>query len=342
MISRILIVGFGSAGSRHLGLALRLFPEAEIKILRNQTREVDPKYGVSCLVSLDEAIQFAPQIAVIANPSTHHLPIALALAEQGAHLLIEKPLSASLVGVQSLIETCKSKKSVLMVGYNLRFSPSLLHFFELVKSNCVGEIFSVRCEVGQYLPSWRPETDYRKGVSANHALGGGVMLELSHEIDYLQWIFGEIDWVSASLSRQSLLEIDVEDSAHLIMGFKSKSKQKQLIATLNLDFIRQDQTRYCLAIGDNGSLRWDGVKGEVSMLEKGASEWRVLFTSESSNEKTYLSEWLTFIDRVHDLAIPSEQGLEEIRVMEVIESARLSSKRRAQVSVSEVREMKWL
>jgi len=341
LISRILIVGLGSAGTRHLGLALGLFPEAEIKVLRNQGRVVDPKYGVSCLESFDEAIQFAPQIAVIANPSTHHLPIALALAYQGTHLLIEKPLSASLVGVQKLIDTCKTKKTVLMVGYNLRHSPSLLQFFQLVKSNYVGEIFSVRSEVGQYLPNWRPETDYRKGVSANHALGGGVMLELSHEIDYLQWIFGEIDWVSASLSRQSLLEIDVEDSAHLIMGFKSQSSHQQLIATLNLDFIRQDQTRYCIAIGEKGSLRWDGINGHVSVLEKGESEWKVVFTSEPSNEKTYLSEWLTFIDRVNNLAIPSGQGLEEIRVMEVVECARLSSKRKAQVSVSEVREMNW-
>lgn len=342
MINRILIVGLGSAGSRHLRLALELFPGAEIKVLRNQVKDVDPKCGESCLESVDAAVQFAPQIAVIANPSTYHLPIALALAHQGIHLLIEKPLSASLAGVQNLIDTCKSKKSVLMVGYNLRFSPSLLHFFQLIKSNHVGEILSVRCEVGQYLPDWRPESDYRKSVSANHALGGGVLLELSHELDYLQWIFGEIDWVSASLSRQSSLEVDVEDSAHLIMGFKSTSARGQLIATLSLDFIRQDQTRYCLAIGDDGSLRWDGVKGEVAMLEKGASEWRVLFTSGSSNEKTYLSEWLSFIDKVHDLAIPTEQGLEEIRVLEVIESARLSSKRRAQVSVSEVREMKWL
>ena len=341
MISRILIVGLGSAGSRHLRLALELFPEAEIKVLRNQGKEVDPKYGVSCVESFDAAIQFAPQIAVIANPSTHHLPIALALAHQGTHLLIEKPLTASLAGVQKLIDTCKSNKLVLMVGYNLRFSPSLLHFFQLIKSNHVGEILSVRCEVGQYLPNWRPETDYRKGVSANHALGGGVLLELSHEIDYLQWIFGEIDWVSASLSRQSLLEIDVEDSAHLIMGFKSASSRGQLIATLSLDFIRQDLTRYCVAIGDEGSLRWDGVKGQVSVLEKGESEWKVLFTSELSNEKTYLSEWLTFIDRVNNLTVPSEQGQEEIRIMEVVESARLSSKRKAQISVSEIRGMNW-
>ena len=341
MVSRILIVGLGSAGSRHFRLARELFPEAEIRILGNRGSKVDLKYAVNFMNSAEEAIQFAPQIGVIANPSTHHLPIALALADLGTHLLIEKPLSASLVGIQKLIAVCKSKQSVLMVGYNLRFSRSLLHFFQLVKSDYIGEIFSVRCEVGQYLPYWRPDTDYRKGVSANQALGGGVLLELSHEIDYLQWIFGEIDWVNASLSRQSLLEIDVEDSAHLIMGFKSHSENQQLIATLSLDFIRQDQTRYCLAIGDKGSLRWDGINGQVSVLEKGESEWKLLFKSEPANEDTYMVEWLTFIEKVRNLSISSEQGLLEIGVLEVIESARLSSKRKAQVCVSEVRQMSW-
>jgi predicted dehydrogenase len=341
LISRILIVGLGSAGSRHFRIARELFPEAEIRILGNRGSKVDLRYAVNFMYSVDEAIQFAPQIAVIANPSTHHLPIALALANLGTHLLIEKPLSASLVGIQKLIDVCKYKQSVLMVGYNLRFSLSLLHFFELVKSDYMGEIFSVRCEVGQYLPYWRPDTDYRKGVSANQTLGGGVLLELSHEIDYLQWIFGEIDWVYASLSRQSLLEIDVEDSAHLIMGFKSQVENKQLIATLSLDFIRQDRTRYCLAIGDKGSLRWDGIIGQVSVLEKGESEWKLLFKSEPANEDTYMVEWLTFIEKVRNLSISSEQGLLEIGVLEVIESARLSSKRNAQVSVSEVRQMSW-
>ena len=339
MINRILSVGLGSAGSRHYRIARELFPEAEIKVLRNRGSRVDVKSELDFLNSAEEAIHFAPQIGVIANPSTHHLPIALALANGGAHLLIEKPLSASLAGIHKLIEVCKSKQSVLMVGYNLRFSPSLLHFFQLVKSDYVGEIFSVRCEVGQFLPHWRPGTDYREGVSANEALGGGVLLELSHEIDYLQWIFGQIDWVNASLSQQSLLEIDVEDSAHLIMGFKPQKGNRQLIATLNLDFIRQDQTRYCVAIGDKGSLRWDGLSGQVSVVKKGESEWKLLFNSGPGSENTYMVEWLTFIDMVKNLSISSEQGLLEIGVLEIIESARLSSKRRAQVCVSEVREM---
>jgi predicted dehydrogenase len=341
LISRILVVGYGSAGSRHLKLARELFPDADIKVLRNRANTIDSKLEVDFLRSIDEAINFAPQIGVIANPSTHHLPIALALADLGTHLLIEKPLSVSLKGIQKLIDTCNSKKATLMVGYNLRYSDSLLHFFHLVKSNYVGDIFSVRCEVGQYLPSWRPNMDYRNGVSARQELGGGVLLELSHELDYLQWIFGEIDWVSATLSRQSLLEIDVEDSAHLIVGFESETEDKQLIATLNLDFIRQDRTRLCVAIGDMGSLRWDGVKGQVSVIEKGGSDWKVLFTCEPNHENTYLSEWLAFIGRLESPSVFSNQGAEEIHVMEVVEAARLSSKRKAQVSVSEIRRMNW-
>ena len=140
-----------------------------------------------------------------------------------------------------------------MTGYNLRFSPSLMYFNELIKKNIVGQILSVRCEVGQYLPEWRPNKDYRKTVSANFHLGGGVLLELSHEIDYLRWIFGEVDWVRATLAQQSSLVFDVEDSAHLTLGFLPNENGRQLIGTLNLDFIRHDQTRACIAIGEKGA-----------------------------------------------------------------------------------------
>lgn len=341
LISRILIVGLGSAGKRHLRLARDLFPAAEIKVLRHEVANIAPGHGANNVRNLEDAIKFAPQIAVIANPSINHLISAQALAEEGTHLLIEKPISSSLTGVQKLIDTCDSKKKTLMVGYNLRYSSSLLHFFNLLKSDYVGEIFSVRCEVGQYLPTWRPEIDYRKGVSARQELGGGVLLELSHELDFLQWIFGDVDWVNAVLSRQSLLEINVEDSVHLVLGFKSTNTRKQLIGTLNMDFIRHDRTRFCIAIGDKGSLRWDGVKGEVSVFEKGANNWEILFSSKESSDATYLAEWILFMNSVKSAGTPSKQGQQAIGVMEVIEAARISSKRKAQVSVSEVQAMNW-
>lgn len=341
LINRVLIVGFGSAGTRHLGIARKLLPAADIRLYRHQISVDTSVNGFRILSSSQDLIEFAPQIAVIANPSSHHLGVSQFLADRGTHLLIEKPISISLLGIQKLIITCNQNNSILMVGYNLRYSTSLLHYRDLIEADFIGEIFSLRSEVGQYLPTWRPDTDYRNGVSAKQELGGGALLELSHELDYLQWIFGEIDWVSAILAQQSALEIDVEDTVHVHLGFKAKSSQAQLIATLNMDFIRHDQTRVCVAIGERGSLKWDGIKGEVSFFEKDAKSWKVLLSEVSSNEDTYVAEWLDFLAKISASKVSHKQDLEELRVMEAIECIRLSSERRAQVSIAEIQGMNW-
>lgn len=325
-------------GKRHLRIAREQFPNAEIHVLGHGAASEIPEFSSGYMTTLEEAIQYAPQIAVIANPSTFHILIAQALAKMGTHLLIEKPISSAVDGVFELIETCKEHDCVLQVGYNLRYSPSLQKFRELLQAGLVGESLSVRCEVGQYLPNWRPETDYRLGVSANKDLGGGVLLELSHELDYLQWIFGDVDWVRATLTRQSSLEINVEDSAHLTLGFKFETGQHQLIGTLNMDFIRHDQTRSCTAIGSKGSLRWDGIAGEVSVFEEDASSWKNLFTHTPLRDETYLSEWQEFVNCVNSGIAPSATGQDGLRVLEVVESARNSASTGAQVSVSDIRQ----
>jgi predicted dehydrogenase len=338
MIKKILVVGNGSIGSRHLRIARKQFPNAEINVLGRSVVSKIPKFSSGYLTTVEEAIQYAPQIAVIANPSTFHIPVAHALAKSGTHLLIEKPISSATDGVFELIETCKENDCVLQVGYNLRYSPSLQNFRKLLQTGLIGEFLSVRCEVGQYLPTWRPEHDYRQGVSAIKDLGGGVLLELSHELDYLQWIFGDVDWVRATLTQQSSLEIDVEDSAHLTLGFISKTYERQLIGILNMDFIRHDQTRICTVIGSKGSLRWDGITGEVSVFEEGASSWRKLFTHTPLRDETYLAEWQEFVSCVDTGTAPSVTGQDGLRVLEVVESARGSASTGAQVSVSDFRQ----
>lgn len=255
LINRILIVGLGSIGKRHLRLARALLPNADIRVLRHQAGSAVPDSANGSFSSIDEAIAFAPQTAVIASPAPFHIATAQALAEAGVHLLIEKPLSASLNGVMQLLETCQKQGTVLLTGYNLRFLPSLQRFRDLLGDGVIGKVLSVRCEIGQYLPSWRPDADYRQGVSARRELGGGALLELSHELDYLRWIFGEVDWVKATLSRQSSLALDVEDTAHLTLGFAPADDGHQLIGTVNMDFVRHDTTRLCTTIGENGSLR---------------------------------------------------------------------------------------
>jgi predicted dehydrogenase len=325
LINRVLIVGLGSIGKRHLRLARELLPEADIRVLRHQESNSIPEYANGCFSILEQAVNFAPQIAVIATPATHHVAVAQELAKAGVHLLVEKPLSASVAGVTQLLETCHAQKIFLLTGYNLRFLPSLQHYRKLLNENLIGKVLSVRCEIGQYLPSWRPDSDYRQGVSARHELGGGALLELSHEIDYLRWIFGEVEWVKATLSRQSCLEIDVEDTAHLTLGFAQSLDGRQLIGTVNLDFIRHDTTRLCTAIGVKGSLRWNGLTGDVELYGAGTKEWERLFSKQHQSDDSYLAEWENFIACVTEQQAPLIRGEDGLAVLEIIDLARKSS-----------------
>lgn len=324
LIERILIVGLGSIGKRHLRLARGLMPNADIIVLRHQNNNEVHEYSNGSFSNLDEAVAFKPQIAVIASPASSHVATSQFLADDGVHLLVEKPLSSSLSGVARLLETCRDKNLVLLTGYNLRFLPSLQRYKDLLDEGIIGNIFSVRCEIGQYLPTWRPDTDYRTSVSARSAMGGGVLLELSHELDYLRWIFGEVEWVKVTLSQQSELEINVEDSAHLTLGFKPKSKNRQLIAQVNLDFIRHDTTRVCTAIGEKGTLKWNGLNGVVSFYRSGSNEWLELFSHFHHRDESYLAEWKNFIECVVQHKQPLVTGEDGLKVLEIIEAARSS------------------
>jgi predicted dehydrogenase len=333
MISRILIVGLGSIGKRHKELVHQLFPNAEIEVLRLRRKSQMADSDSEFLTTIQDAKEFSPEIAVLCTPSTSHISLALDLAKSDAHLLIEKPISQSSAGVLELLEECASRNVVLMVGYNLRYLKSLQEFRRHVSEGLIGKPLSVRCEVGQYLPNWRPKMDYRECVSAKRELGGGVLLELSHEIDYLRWIFGEVDWVRATLLRQSDLEIDVEDTAHLTIGFEKDIFGKQLIANLNMDFIRHDTSRSCTVIGDKGSLRWDGILGEVSVIQADKKAWETLFVNDNGIEETYILEWQEFIKAIKEKRDPAVTGADGLRVVEIIEAALLSSKSGIQTAV---------
>lgn len=332
IIDTILIVGLGSIGKRHVEIISQAFPQVHIVVYRHRSCDSiqDDSLPIRhCTSSLDEAIAFKPQLAIIANPATKHVIIAKKLAIHGIDLMIEKPISNNYQDSLELIDVCRQHNALLTVAYNLRFLPSLIHFKQCVELKMVGDIYAVRSEVGQYLPSWRPESDYRNGVSARKDMGGGVLLELSHEIDYLRWIFGKVDWVQAHASRQSHLEIDVEDSASIILGME-RSVGSDLIASLNMDFIRHDTTRRCYAIGEKGTLMWDAISGEVKKFPQGGESWEVLSQSLPDRNYTYTQEIASFFEAVEsrgDLAISAKDGVEVVRVIEAIkESSRKGKK----------------
>lgn len=324
----ILIVGLGSIGRRHCKILRNLYPSVILIALRH--RDCDAETGKSlevdhCVSSVEEAITCKPDMAILANPAPFHISIALPLAEAGVHLLVEKPLSVSRQGIRQLIDCCHRNKCVLMTGYNLRFLPSLRFFYDCIKRGVIGKCLSVRVETGQSLRLWRPGTDYRTSVSAQKKLGGGVLLELSHEIDYLLWIFGGVDWVSANLTQQSNLEIDVEDTANLLLGFCAKNDGSQLVSSVSIDFVRYDSTRCCTAIGESGSLCWDGVAGSVEMYSATDGTWKELFCDKPERNFTYEEELRHFVDCVYEGSMPIVSGEDGLAVVKVIEAARESS-----------------
>lgn len=334
-VSRVLVVGLGSIGKLHLRLARELLPRADIRVLRREEGALHPEQANGSFSRMDQAIAFRPQIAVIANPAPFHLSAAQSLAEAGVHLMVEKPLSITAEGVQRLIESCRSRGLVLLTGYNLRFLPSLQRFRDLLKQNVIGKVLSVRCDIGQYLPSWRPDVDYRQGVSARHDLGGGALLELSHELDYLRWIFGEVDWVGACLSRQSRLEIDVEDTVHLMLGFAPEADSHRLIGTLSMDLVRHDTTRLCTSIGELGSLRWNGLTGAVELFEAGAKNWRELFRYQHQREDSYRAEWGNFLTCIEEKSRPLVSGEDGFKVIQIIDAVRQASETGGRVVIQD-------
>jgi predicted dehydrogenase len=324
-IERILIAGYGSIGRRHLTILRGLFPNADIRVLRHSVSDFPVEHANGSIYDVHQAAAYLPQIAVIANPSPFHLEVASHLIAVGCHLLIEKPISNESTHVQSILDDAKAKGVLLQIGYNLRFLSSLCNFRKFINEGLIGRVLSVRAEVGQHLASWRSNVHYKDGVSAQKALGGGVLLELSHEIDYLRWIFGEVDWVSCWLGRQSDLEIDVEDTAHLLLGFNYTSRMHQIVAQLNLDFIRQDSIRVCTVIGDLGVIQWDGLTDEVRIKHAPDLDWKILPSSSKLGENSYELQCMDFVECVQQKRSPKVSGEDGLAVLNIIEAARQSS-----------------
>jgi len=322
---KYLVAGLGSIGKRHLQNIKKIDPDASVSIWHTHSKPSEPSPGdprADCIVySLEEAIQTQPDIAFITNPASFHIPVALALAAEGINLFIEKPLSSDLEGVAALQKIQKEKKNVIMVGYNLRFH----HPFQIMKNRLeagsLGKILSLRAEVGQYLPDWRPGSDYRNSVSARKALGGGAVFELSHELDYVRWFLGEVRSVTSHVDRVSNLAIDVEDTADIILTFANGA-----VANIHLDLVQRFPTRYCRIIGSEGTLFWDGTTDSVSLYSAQTGEWTVLCPAQKIDRNDmYIAELRHFIECVKTRNDPLIGIVDGRKVVEIALAALKSS-----------------
>lgn len=294
-MDKVLIVGSGSVAGKHLSLVSSHFPEA---VIASWKRKPSGGSNQLELFSESEIIQFQPSISIVASPTIFHFSQASFLMNLGSHVLLEKPIGLSAHGVQGLYENAKERKVIFQVAYNLRFSKSLTFFEELINSNRLGDSQSVTIEVDQYLPAWRPSINYRHSVSAQKALGGGALLELSHEIDYALRLFGPLEIEYSKLARASNLDIDVEDYVDVIGTFSADTKTP-VQARIHLAMVNRASRRFCEVIGSETSARWDGLSGTVEIFDSLANTWEKTFSIPSDIESSYERQLLHFLKSVN-------------------------------------------
>ena len=157
----------------------------------------------------------------------------------------------------------------VQVGYNMRFHPGLQIFKELIDSGKIGRVLWLNVEAGQYLPDWRPWQNYRESYSARQELGGGIILDGSHELDYICWLLGWPTEVSCRAEHLVSLEVDVEDSAWIYLTFPERRR-----AELHLDFVQRSYTRTCKVVGETGTALWDFGSQEVRWFSADDPGWK--------------------------------------------------------------------
>ncbi len=310
-------------GKRHIRYARSHFPDSIISIFSRSGPTGLPNETFSDVLiisEIDEAIKFDPVIIIVATPSSEHLKNLDHFINKNINFFIEKPISSNLSDALKFRSKVDPNKNRFFVSYNLRFLDSLHHFRSCFLNNIIKKLVSVRVDVGFSVTQWRPGTDYTEGISVQKRLGGGVLLELSHEIDYIIWIFGYPRKIKySSVARSGHLNIDVDDCVVAILEFVHGDKVFDLILTM--DFLRHNKTRKCEIIGQDGTLIWDGTAYAIEYVSNYGMKKEILHSSNGRDEmeESYINEWLYFKNRLMtrlDADVSLDQGITSLRLCE--------------------------
>jgi predicted dehydrogenase len=297
---RYLISSLGSVGRRHLKNLSAVRPGSEIAVLRRPQPKAEPLPSGAAhqFETIEQAVAFRPEAAILAGPAPTHVPLALALVEQSIPVLMEKPLSHDLSRVAELQRLATARQVPVMVGYNLRFNPSLIAFRELLGSGDLGTVRAARAEVGQYLPDWRPQADYRGCVSASRALGGGALLvELCLEYD-----------------------------------------SPRRLVSIHLDFLQRTAARSCKVIGTAGTATWDAMHHRVELnIVDPERRVETITRPMSEGNEMYVAELSAFLDSVEqsrEAPIRIEEGADVLAIVMAAKRSMISGRPELPVSAA--------
>ncbi|GAB3535558.1 dehydrogenase [Pontibacter brevis] len=277
---RVLIVGLGSIAQKHIHALRRLKPDIDLLALRTG-KSKNELPGVKNVYQLDE-VDGDLDFVIISNPTSKHLESIKNLVSLKVPMFIEKPPLATLEGADEVLELLEREQITTYTAFNLRFHPILGWVRDNIKDK---RVLEVQAYCGSYLPDWRPDTDYRNVYSAKKELGGGVHLDLIHEMDYMKWIFGNPQSVHGFVSKVSDLEIDVPDVAHYWLTYE------RMVAGITLNYYRQDAKRTLEIVYDDTTWHVDLVNNQVV-----DSSGKMLFKASPTRLQTYENQMSYFLD----------------------------------------------
>ena len=263
---KILIVGCGSIGVRHLSNCARYGRVAGLEKCPNTASVVRKKTGKPIFQNQKEAQAWGPDVVVIATPTHLHLSSAYPWIGKARKVLMEKPLSHSTAGLKKFLGLVSKNKTEVYVVCNMRFHPGPAFLSENLQ--IIGKPLFARAWFGHYLPYMRKNTNWRSLYAAKRNRGGGVVMDCIHELDYLEALFGEACKLSGVIGRLGNLPLKAEDYASLLLNLKSARGTTH--AAIHLDFLQKIKKRGCEIVGTDGEILWQsiGKNPEELLLKK--------------------------------------------------------------------------
>ena len=325
---KVLVVGTGSIGRRHtanlqaLGADVSTYSYGGIRLK-----------GVKSVMDLDLALQSDFDAVVVANNTNEHMDVSMKAALKGKHLFIEKPLATNLKGSEFLYEIAQRMGLVVEVGFMLRTHPNLIWIKQALADGVLGDLMYIYAAVGQWLPDWRPNSDYRTSYSAYRARGGGVIYDLIHELDLVYWLAGEVSEVSAMSRYVKSLAIETEAIAQIGLRFKTG-----VLAQVHLDYVRPGYGRKLEIVGSNGVLSWDYLTNKV-FFTRGADPEEIVHSVEEGYERNIMfkTHMGLFLDRINKKSLDAISPLNDsIEVLKIALACHKSAEKHCWVLPSEI------
>ena len=299
MASRVLIVGCGSIGLRHLKNlnSLKKKMDLIIDIVEPFNLKINHNYNNLYFNCKDAYSANKYDITFICTPNNLHLEQTLIAVKNDSHVFVEKPLFNDINQARILKNEILSYNKKIMVGCNLRFHDSVKVLKRALNNNYIGNVVYAKAQFAHFLPNWRANSDYKNFYSSKKNQGGGIYKDAIHEPDYLSWLFGSINNIEGKLYKISNLQIETDDLASYTLTHKTGVR-----SFIHVDYIRQDKIRECIIVGTEGTLKWlsSGKKPEKTIVKYFSNsnlEWSTLFKDENfDSNQQYVDEIEYFID----------------------------------------------